>query len=350
MKKASRRHVFHAVTPAGLVALGLLGAPLQTTHAQSQSLAFTGGVLLNVHVHFRDAGAHPATSAPGSAAGAAVSRTYDDGYNRVDDSGNAGDTTSHWGYQNASQRQGESLVMSSASAARSFDIEDAGGSFEASGNLEYRGSMGPVGASDWGILLGIGYGTIGAETGGVYVTDAEVVEDRFSTAGIAQDAFPAAPYSGSADGTGPRLGSIPTRSVSPVPGGRTLTGRWVFDAEMIPLTGGVYFETQIAGRLNAVLSAGVLAIFINADSKFHESSVIAGQPALVTTGAEGTNDILVGGFVQLALDWALWENTSLVAGTRWQPTERFDHGVAGRTVEMDFTSAFAIHAGFSMRF
>lgn len=339
-----------AAVTAGLVAAGLVAMDPSSARAQSQSLAFTGGVLLNTHVTFRSLGGHPAQSAPGAATGAAVNRSYDNGFNRVDSTGNAGDSTANWGYQSSTQVQANELAMTSASVPGDFEIDDESGFLEASGNLEYRGSMGPIGASDWGILLGIGYQTIEAETEGTYLTDATVLEDRYSTASIAPDTFPSAPYTGSADSTGPRLGSVPTRTVNTIPGGRTLTARWSFDAEMIPVTGGAYFETQVAGRLNAVLSAGLLAIFVNADQKVYESSVIQGQPALVTTGGEGTNDILIGGFVQAAFDWALWEKASLVAGARWQPTERFDHGVAGRRVEMDFSAAFAIHGGFSMRF
>ncbi|MBL9134501.1 MAG: hypothetical protein JNK85_01470 [Verrucomicrobiales bacterium] len=350
--KTSRR--LHAPAVASLttslIAAGLLGCWPRCAFAQSQSLAFTGGVLLNTHVTFLGLGAHPAPTSPGAATGGSLNRTYDDGFNRVDGTGNAGDTTALWGYQNSTQVQGGALAMSSASSPGTFEIDDAAGFLEASGHLEYRGSMGPIGASDWGILLGIGYQTVGAEAEGTYLTDAWVLEDRFSTSSIPPEAFPSAPYAGSADGAGPRLGSLPARSERLVPGGRTLTARWAFDAEMIPVTGGAYFETQVAGRLNAVVSAGLLAIFINADYKVYESSVIQGQPARVTTGAEGTNDILIGGFAQVGFDWALWETASLVASARWQPTERFDHGVAGRRMEMDFSTAFAVHAGFSMRF
>src|SRR5215813_4119479 len=52
---------------------------------------------LNISVDFRKLGGL-ALSQPGPATGSAVNRTYDNGYNRVDSSTNAGGVTWFWGY------------------------------------------------------------------------------------------------------------------------------------------------------------------------------------------------------------------------------------------------------------
>src|SRR6266478_9491616 len=70
---------------------------------------------LNITVDFRKLGGFPALSDPGPASGSTYNRTYDNGsYNRVDSSTNAGGMTWYWGYQSASQVQGNSLVMESS--------------------------------------------------------------------------------------------------------------------------------------------------------------------------------------------------------------------------------------------
>src|SRR5690242_3901630 len=52
---------------------------------------------LNITVDFKKLGGL-GLSNPGPATGGAVNRNYDNGYNRVDSSGNAGNQTWYWGY------------------------------------------------------------------------------------------------------------------------------------------------------------------------------------------------------------------------------------------------------------
>ena len=334
-------------------AVGALAVSLLSTasaFAQNQSLAFTGGVLLNTSVQFRGLGRHASTSQPGPATGGAIDRTYDNGYNRVDATGNAGDTTVHYGYRSTSQIGIGGLALTSASADGSVSIDDTSDFIDPSANLEYRGSLGNWGEADWGVILGIGYQAVDGEASGSFVTDASVIEDHFSLGTTAREDMPIGPYAGTASGTAPRIGSIPSRNLRTAAGSRLLNGSWEFTSELIPVTGGIYLETQIAGRLNAIVSAGMLAMFVNAELRYQETSTIGVLPSVTSRAADGTNDFILGGFVQLGVDWALWEKASIVAGARWQPTESFSHSVEGRTAELDFTTAFAVHAGFSLRF
>lgn len=332
--------------------LGAATAFTATTHAQTQSLAFTGGVLLNPRVTFRNLGFVASTANAGPASGAAANRTYDDGFNRVDASGNKEGATANWGYQRPDQIAGGFLVLTTTGPAGTVTAHDTADFLEPSGNLEYRGSLGSVGDSDsdWGILLGVGYQTVHGRTSDTFTTDYTLLHDRFDLGGLTAKDLPGAPYAGSANLKEPRIASTPSRSFESVAGGRRLTGTWDIDAELVPITVGVYLETQIAGRLNGVISAGVLAMLVNADLSIYEQSTVAGSAPKITAASQGTNDFVVGGFVQGGLDWALWEKTSLVASARWQPTETFSHSVNGREAEIDFAAAFAVHAGFSIRF
>ncbi|MGE3308711.1 MAG: hypothetical protein AB7O66_01985 [Limisphaerales bacterium] len=343
---------FNLSTTARLAFLTSLPAVVALdSAAQNQSLSFTGGVLLNTKVNFKGLGAHPAGSQPGPATGGSFDRTYDNGFNRVDNSGNANNTTVNYGYQTTSQIGAAGVTLTSASAESSVALEDAGAFIEPSANLEYRGSLGSWGESDWGVLLGVGYQTVNQNVAGSFVTDASVIEDRFSLgAGVAREDLPPAPFSGTASSDVPRISSEPFRALRTVPGARRLDGSWKFTSEFIPITGGLYFEFQVAGRLNAIASAGLLAAFVNAELRYQETSTVGVLPPVQDDGADGTNDFILGGFVQLGVDWALWENASLVAGARWQPAQEFNHSVEGRTVELDFSVAFAVHAGFSFRF
>ncbi|MBL9127115.1 MAG: hypothetical protein JNL97_05695 [Verrucomicrobiales bacterium] len=333
------------------VGVGCLAlASVLGARAQNQSLAFTGGVLLNTKVGFSGLGQFAPASAPGPATGGAVDRTYDNGYVRVDDTGNAGDTTVHYGYRSTSQIGSRGLGLTSTTAADTISLDDTGAFLEPSANLEYRGSLGSWGEKDWGVLLGIGYQSVNQEITDTFVTGATVIEDHFGLGSVDRTDMPPGPFAGTASGTAPRIGSVPSRTTRTAPGARVLSGDWEFTSEMIPVTGGLYLEFQLAGRLNGVVSAGMLAAFVNAELRYVETSTVGALPSVTRTGADGTNDFILGGFTQFGLDWAIWENASLVAGARWQPSETFSHSVDGRTAELDFTSAFAVHAGFSMRF
>lgn len=336
---------------AALTGMGIVGGVASTAWGQAQSLSFTAGVLLNSKVSFHGLGAHAASSQPGPLAGGAVDRVYDDGFVKVDGQGNPQDTTVNWGYQSAEQVRGERLYLTSRSAAGDTSIEDSGDFLAPSANLEYRGSLGSLGESDWGVVLGLGYASLGAKESGTFATAVNVVEDSYSLGNTSLADLPAAPYSGDPSSSGPSITSVPRRTAMVLPGARLLTGRWAFDADLFPVTGGLYYETQLAGRLNGIVSAGALAMFVNSRFEFKEHSVIAGlRDESSASGRESDSSFIFGGFVGLGLDWAIWENASLVAAARWQPTETFSQGVRGREVEMDFTSAFAVHAGFSMRF
>lgn len=330
----------------------LLGAAAAQARvdAQTQSLAFTGGVLLNPEVKFSGLGAHPAASAPGPASGSAIDRTYDDGFNRVDDTGNAGATTSAWGYQSPAQLRGDVLVLSSASASGSLETDNAADFINPSANLEYRGSFGPVGNSDWGVLLGVGYQIINADYSGSYITDATVTEDSYDLAGNTPTTLPPAPFSGSGVGDGPRIGSSPARAMRTAGGARVLSGSWNFDSYLLPITGGIYLESQLMGRLNGIVSAGLMGLFVNADFSFDETSTIGSSAAVTSRGDTGSSEILIGAFVQMGIDYALWETASIVASARWQPAESFSHSVNGREVDVNFMATFGVQAGIAFRF
>ncbi|MGD0349064.1 MAG: hypothetical protein ABSB84_01950 [Verrucomicrobiota bacterium] len=64
-----------------------------------------------------------AQSDPGPATGGGINRNYDDGYVYVDSIGDSFGYTSYWGYQNASQIQGDFLVFHSESSLDANTIQ-----------------------------------------------------------------------------------------------------------------------------------------------------------------------------------------------------------------------------------
>ncbi len=351
---AAKNHTIRADRHARFWVTRFLGLAVTATPvavlAQSQSLTFSGGALLNAHVNFSRLGAYGSVAGAGPETGGAIARNYDDGFNRVDATGNAENTTVNWGYRGATQLRDDQLVLSTTSSPGTLSRSDAGDFVQPSANLEYRGSLGDAGNSDWGLLIGIGYQHIDGRASGTFMTTAEVLEDSYSLNGTPPEALPPAPFEGSPDADVPRIGSVPTRTIRTLGDARVLNGTWALDTDVFPITGGLYLESQLTGRLNSVLSAGILALIISSDQSYRESSTIGTSEPVTVSGHGGSSDFVVGGFVQLGLDWALWDKASLTAAARWQPSESFRDSIDGRRAEIDFASAFAVHAGVSFRF
>jgi hypothetical protein len=295
-----------------LIALAATLAGPRNAGAQIQSLSFSGGVLLNTRVNFNHLGSGQIPVPPAEPP-----------MEPPDDPPADPETTGLFGRDPRVLRS----LHGPGSIPTERSIEDAADFVLPSANLEYRGSLGTAGASDWGLLLGVGYQSVSAEASGSWA-----------------DPGPGLFQSGT-----PRMASL-SGDPQAAPRFNLVNGHWELGADLFPVTGGLYFESQIAGRLNGIISAGMLAIMVNADLKFRELGTDEAGNEVIVRGDEGTNDVIFGGFVQLGLDWALWEKASLVASARWQPTEIFDHSVSGREAEIDFTEAFAVHAGFSFRF
>ena len=64
-------------------------------------------------------GGFPAQTSPGPPTGSAAEHFYDDGYNRVDISGNLDTFTWYWGYTNASQLPGNGMIVMNSSSSAS---------------------------------------------------------------------------------------------------------------------------------------------------------------------------------------------------------------------------------------
>ena len=95
--------------------------PLETKTIARNRLSLSYRLGLNITADFRRFGGFPAATDPGADSGAKVDRNYDNGYNRVDITGNDHqpgfpDTTWNWGFQGGSSVQGSSIVLQSASS------------------------------------------------------------------------------------------------------------------------------------------------------------------------------------------------------------------------------------------
>src|SRR5262245_15042703 len=99
----------------------------------------------NITAKFKNLAGFSRLNNPGPATGGA-DHFYDDGYNRVDSSGNANGLTWFWGYQNASQVPGDGfLYMHSVSSAQASASKDKDGDPQHGLELTYNRQLGRAG-------------------------------------------------------------------------------------------------------------------------------------------------------------------------------------------------------------
>lgn len=232
-----------------LVALALPGFPAALTAAEPAGfrwhLEAGPSLWLNTRVTF---GAH-ASADP--AAGPKTDRFYDDGFNRVDASGNLGDgsfgplasRTGYFGFNNDSQvdlRAG-TLALRRVRLAGGDYLSATPVTAQPAWHAALRVSLhrgAPVGR-DWGVELGVDTVKLHAASSEALPAALRVLTDTYALGGVVPQR---APYSGrftSIPGD-QRIGDIPARSVST--GAGTLAGSRDFVARSTALQLGPWLE------------------------------------------------------------------------------------------------------------
>jgi len=325
-----------------------LGGGLSLTHADS--LTLSGGALLNVRADFGGLGVLGAVSNPGPVTGGAVTRTYDNGFVGVDVTGNGGDTTWNWGYQNAAQVQGGNLVFQSDTAAGTTVERNAGKDAHASVELAWRKDFGEALGGRWGLLLGVGLQQVDIRSGAALAGGVTRTSDAYSLNGLPAAFIPTAPYSGSAAGPGPLISSVPSRTVSTVAGALTVTGLRELDTRLVPFALGPSLEWDLGSDWSATLAGGALLTWAEGDFRFTESSTVPGRAPQTALGAASGNDWLFGGFVEAGLHWGFRPEASLDFKVRWQALEDYLLVANGRYGRLDLEAGVQLAAGLSWRF
>src|SRR5262245_12236336 len=158
----------------------------------------------NMKADFKGMGRFGPATDPGPATGSQEDRFYDDGYNRLDSSGNAGALTWFWGYQNASQLPGnDTIVMHSTSSggARAEDEEQY--KFQKGLELTYARDFGALGRGRWGLESAFGFMDMEISDRSPIAGGTSVLSDTYQLGGVVP---PFAPYNGPFGGPGPLIG------------------------------------------------------------------------------------------------------------------------------------------------
>lgn len=322
----------------------------QSPAGSGWEFGINANAIIGVDADFRGLGRFdsPVPPADGDA-----DRDYDDGFNRIDDTGNSGDLTSYWGYQNTSQYNpagSGSISLSANNSLRTGSASDDDTGFGGEIFAYKRLGDAPfarVPNASWGIRLGTHVNAFSFDNDSSVDTSYRRTTDAYDLGGFAP---PAAPFSGSPLGFGNvLLGDIPSRTVTTISGANVVGDRSL-DATIIGFTFGPYLDLPFNEKFSARIEGGGALAIAFGDYDFEETTTVPGLPSRSSSGHASETKLLPGVFVGIKGIYRIDSRWSVDAGVRYQWYDSFEIEAEDSTAEMNFDSSFMIHLGVSYRF
>jgi hypothetical protein len=300
---------------------------------------------LNIKARFIHVGyVNPASPWPPTTGG--VDRTYNDGFVHVDNSGDAGGQTWNWGYQNASQVQGNMLMMHRTSdTAHGIGTLDQNDDPHVGFDLAFGRNLGTVPGGKWGLQAAFDFTDVSIHGNHPLTGTGMLISDAFSLGGVVP---PQAPYAGSFNGPGPLLGDTPTETTTPyaVP----IKGQRTLDAQIYALRAGPYYEFFFSKRWSGRLGGGLALALADTKYSFNETITFAGGEGVNNAGSKSGVEFQAGGYLEGKLLFALTRHTGLFAGAQYEYLGTFSRNAGNEQAQLDMSSAVYLLFGVQLRF
>ncbi len=306
---------------------------------------------LNIDAKFSINGQFPISgSQPGPAGVSGVDHIYSDGYVKVDQTGNAQGYTTYWGYNNASQYDSTTHLLT----MHSTDSYATRGS-ASQGDDPYLGVELGYGAQLWrfGEKFRVGF-DFGFGLLPIRITDEHTLPAIVSQSSYTFDTgnviVPEAPYNGGPSGYDqPVIHDVATAlpvntSIGAVPGKRTLdTILYTFR-----LGPSVYYD--LSRRVGLMASAGGALGLMSGDLKFDETVHLPDGSSTVNKGSIGGTDVVFGGYVSASAIFHIVSHGDVYVSAEFMPMGNPKIDEPGRGAELDLSGAVYFSAGFNWSF
>ena len=286
-------------------------------------------------------------SNPGAPGVGGVEHFYDDGYVRVDDTGNALGLTSYWGYRNGSQydASAQTLTFHSAKSFTSSGSSRVDDSPYLGFDLAYGGNLWQSGRTRIGWEFGFGLLPIGIKDRQPMTTDIIRTVHSFDTGGIR---LPTAPYNGGPSGIGPTIHDVATESSDSTSG--TITGSRNLDMTLFVFRLGPLLHWELHPRWAVSLSAGPAVGLLSGELGFDEIVVSADGSSGRNTGKIGSSDVVFGGYVGATLMYHAVEHGDVFIGVQYLPLTSSTVSGSGREARLNMSGGMFFSAGFNWPF
>ena len=287
------------------------------------------------------------TMASGPAVGSAVAganHTYNDGYVRLDSSGNAGGLTWNWGYQNAAQVVGDSMQFH-ATQIQSSGSTSTTGDPQYGGELVYQrviGKLPLLSSGHWGIEVGFGLTDINLKdnhSSGSMAT----ITDSYALNGVLP---PSAGYSGTYSGPGALLGDTPTRTYSTV----ALTSNQKLSGQLFSIRFGPFAEWNFTPEFSLAASVGLTLAPAIIDYDYSETGSLAGGSTYATSGHSSKDELLYGPYASAMLRYDFNKNWGVYIGAQFQSLNDMNQSAGTHTARLNQSATIYGTIGLAWRF
>ena len=281
---------------------------------------------------------------------------YDDGFVRLDSTGNAGGLTTNWGYEGSAQYNpsgGGTMsfsITNNIASSETTDSDDSAPGFEFFGYYEI-GELPTLtlggGSARWGVKATLHYANISISDSGTQTADFNRVTDTFALNGVVP---PLAPSSGSFSGPGPLISDSPTRSTTSILNGTTISRSRDLDAHFLALTVGPYLELPVSSRFSVNLEGGLSLALVNGDYHFDSTTTIPGAGPSTHSEKESATSILPGVTVGFTAHYHINDSWSAYAGAKYQYFSDFVIDDGSSEAELEFGRSFILSLGATLRY
>jgi hypothetical protein len=311
---------------------------------------FRAGLLLGVNItaDFKTAGQFGISA--GQAGDPTIPGTnheYDDGYVRVDATGNAEGLTGYWGYESPSQfanntltfHKAESVDITSASSSGKDDAPYFGLDLAYGGTIRQAGKMRigweagfgwlPITIKDSRPLFGVTSGTLHTYTPITIIP-------------------PIAPYHGGASARGEPL--IPdTGTATPDMSSGPITGTRTLDVHLLTVRAGPTFYWNLHPRWAVSASAGGAIGLVTGDYRFDETGHF-GTSTTPVNGEFSKTEVTYGGYISALALFHVQPDADLFLGAQFMPLTDVTFSKSGREAKLDLGTGLYFSAGINWPF
>jgi hypothetical protein len=287
------------------------------------------------------------------AAPSIVPGSFDNGYVQPDVSGNS-KSTWNWGYNSASQVQGDTLVLSRLSGTPRV------GNIDSLGDVTQYGGELALGFEFFRFNLAKREAKFGWEFGYAF-SQFNLSQHSSASGSVAYDVSryalngvnaPLPPYAGSFNGPGPVIALQGTSDATVVStASSTLDSHLESDLHIFRF--GPWIEVPISGRMSATLGFGYATIYANPHLNLSErlsisNPVIPGSSS--NSGRYSRSAFVPGAFSQLRINYRLTKLVGLYLGGEFQYNTGVTVAAPTRSVRLDFGSTYGAVGGVNLSF
>lgn len=270
---------------------------------------------------------------PGATGVSGVDHVYDDGYVRVDETGNAQGYTSYWGYENASQYDSESqtLLMHSSSSFTANGGGKAESDFSVGFDLAYGQNLKQWNRLRLGWEFGFGYLPVSLKQRS---SDAATVNRKTFSFNVGGIVLPTAPYEGGSSGIGATINDVATE-VSSDTVAATLMGARSLDVSLYLFRLGPSLFYDLHPRVGLSGSLGPAIGIASQTLTFNESLVFADGSTAQNFGEFGKTAVVYGAYVNFLATFHVEEQGDLYLGVQYMPMSGSTFSNSGREAQLD---------------